>query len=124
MRQLFQKLRVCFNLITERSKISTGVLSSTAGIRHNVATFQHSVPTNPGNSGGPLLNSKGHVVGVHFSGLRESQGIKFGVKMVVTRIFLDSFNVNYIRANDGPELRNEDIMDQAKRYTVQILCHR
>lgn len=42
--------------------------------------IQYSAPTNPGNSGGPLLDAKGNVVGVCVFLLRDSQNLNFAVK--------------------------------------------
>tara|TARA_B100000902_G_scaffold386868_1_gene430072 strand:+ start:100 stop:1392 length:1293 start_codon:yes stop_codon:yes gene_type:complete len=43
---------------------------------------------NPGNSGGPVLNSKGEVIGILKSGLRESEGLNFAISVdTVDRIF-------------------------------------
>jgi S1-C subfamily serine protease len=45
-------------------KLSTGVVSGENGLRDDPASFQTTVPIQLGNSGGPLLNMKGEVVGV------------------------------------------------------------
>lgn len=45
-------------------KLTNGIVSSESGLRGNPANYQISVPIQPGNSGGPLLNMRGEVVGV------------------------------------------------------------
>jgi len=41
--------------------------------------FQVDVPVNPGNSGGPILNKEGQVVGIISSGMREAQNSNFAI---------------------------------------------
>jgi S1-C subfamily serine protease len=55
-------------------KLFTGVISSVNGLRDDPASYHTTVPIQPGNSGGPLLNMNGEVVGVVTSmlGLRDS----------------------------------------------------
>jgi S1-C subfamily serine protease len=45
-------------------KLSIGVISGENGLRDDPESLQTTVPIQPGNSGGPLLNMKGEVVGV------------------------------------------------------------
>jgi S1-C subfamily serine protease len=45
-------------------KLSTGVISGESGLDDDPGSFQTTVPIQPGNSGGPLLNMRGEVVGV------------------------------------------------------------
>ena len=45
-------------------KLSNGIISSLNGYRDDPDSYQISVPIQPGNSGGPLLNMEGAVVGV------------------------------------------------------------
>jgi serine protease Do len=45
-------------------KLTRGEISSMAGIRDNPRYFQISVPVQPGNSGGALVDERGNVVGV------------------------------------------------------------
>lgn len=45
-------------------KLSTGVISGELGLGDDPGSLQTTVPIQPGNSGGPLLNMKGEVVGV------------------------------------------------------------
>ena len=56
-------------------KLFTGVISSVNGLHDDPASYQTTVPIQPGNSGGPLLNMNGEVVGLVTSmlGLRDKE---------------------------------------------------
>ncbi len=45
-------------------KLSDGVISDVNGLDGDPGSYQTTVPIQPGNSGGPLLNMRGEVVGV------------------------------------------------------------
>ena len=55
---------------------------------HSANVIQHEVPTNPGNSGGPLLNEKGLMVGVNSFVRVNSQLINFSVAIEEVEEFL------------------------------------
>ncbi len=111
--------------LSSQPKVTAGVLSSTAGYGHNVSRMQHTAAVNGGNSGGPAFNSSGHVIGVNVSHMKPgyAEDINFSIKMGVTRLFLESLNVPYSTGERQGELRTEEIMSNASRYTVLILCH-
>ena len=80
-----------------QSTVSTGVVSalgralrSTKGrLIENI--IQHTAPLNPGNSGGPLVDSSGKVVGINTAIIAMAQGIGFSIpadtaKWVVSQI--------------------------------------
>ncbi len=52
------------NLLGQEQKYTEGVISSLSGIQGAASFMQITVPVQPGNSGGPLVNEKGQVVGV------------------------------------------------------------
>jgi S1-C subfamily serine protease len=103
-----------------------------AGPGNDARLLQITVPVQPGNSGGPLLDSSGNVVGVIVSGLDamwilESTGslpqnVNFAIKAGVARAFLDGSGVDYRLAGTGETVGAADIGDAAKAYTVFITC--
>lgn len=50
-------------------KVTDGIISSKTGINGDVKTYQISAPIQPGNSGGPLFDDKGNLLGINSSGL-------------------------------------------------------
>jgi S1-C subfamily serine protease len=78
-------------------KLTEGIISSINGFMDDPGSYQVSVPIQPGNSGGPLLNMEGEVVGVVASMLGASNGssepqilpnVSYAIKVGVLRQLL------------------------------------
>ncbi|WP_347159815.1 S1C family serine protease [Pontibacter chitinilyticus] len=57
-----------------------GSLSSTSGFEGDTTAYQISIPLNPGNSGGPLLDDKGNMIGVISGKQAGQEGAAFAIK--------------------------------------------
>lgn len=112
---------------------TVGYVSALAGIGDDTSKTQISAPIQPGNSGGPVLDHYGNVVGVIVSTATSAiiasaggvapQNINFAIKSVIAKNFLDASGIKA----DG-EVQNKkiydfaDLADRAKLSTVKILC--
>ncbi|MGF7216427.1 S1-C subfamily serine protease [Spirosoma lacussanchae] len=66
-----------------------GYLSSGTGFRGDSTAYQVAIGVNPGNSGGPLLDEKGNVIGIISGKQTTSEGVSFAVK---TSYLLETIN--------------------------------
>ena len=57
------------NILGNKPRLSTGRINSLYGIQDDPRLFQISNPLQPGNSGGPLFNHKGELIGIVVSSL-------------------------------------------------------
>lgn len=112
--------------------VTSGQVNATAGLGNDPTVLQFSAPVQPGNSGGPLIDRAGAVVGVVFSKLNVerlarvtgdlAQNVNFAVKPELLRLFLEANRVQYKSAGLGPRLDGVQIADRARNFTVQVLC--
>ena len=69
-----------------------GSISSLTGFNEDSLSIQISIPSNPGNSGGPLLNSKGEIIGMLCAKNNESEGATYAIKSDKLFSLMDSLN--------------------------------
>jgi S1-C subfamily serine protease len=78
---------------TLQNSVSRGIVS---GMRNaaGVTLIQSDAAANPGNSGGPMLDRNGRVVGILTSGYRQQQGLNFAVSIDHARAILEGRETN------------------------------
>jgi S1-C subfamily serine protease len=111
-----------------------GNVTSVVGVGDNTGQFQISAPLQPGNSGGPLVDGSGRVLGVSqlvFGTLKmaQSQGgavpqnVNFAISAAVAVNFLNVKGINpKIDLSPTKKLEPEVLAEAAKRFTVQVFC--
>ncbi len=70
--------------------LSRGIVSSDRPRTFGDQSFiQHDAAVNPGNSGGPLLNGRGEVVGLNTAKVKGTEGISFAIPIEDVRRFVE-----------------------------------
>ena len=72
-----------------------GIISS---MRNEKKIVQTDAAVNPGNSGGPLIDMKGCVVGINTFGYTESEGLNFSIASKVVKRFINKFSEPQLKA--------------------------
>ena len=113
---------------------TTGSVTALAGMRDDNRMLQISAPVQPGNSGGPLLDLSGAVVGVVVAKLNATQvmeqtgdipqNINFALKTDIATDFLKNHGINYVSVPRRKILSVPDVVDVARRVSVRLLCYR
>jgi S1-C subfamily serine protease len=122
-------------LLSSGPTLTTGQVSALSGLGDNPAQYQISAPVQPGNSGGPLLDRQGHVVGVVVSKLNAArvaqrigdipQNVNFAVKGAEAAEFLRRAGTPPAQAESrGPDRSAAEVGETAHRSTVFVRCER
>jgi S1-C subfamily serine protease len=115
-------------------KVTRGEISSLNGIGDDPRAWQISVPVQPGNSGGPLLDENGNVIGVVVSklGLKAAQAtgdipqnVNYAVKSTYALALLEPYLESGTSAPNQSEskLQFEDMVARAQQSIVLILVY-
>ncbi len=113
------------SLLGTSVKLTTGNISSLTGLRNDTTTLQLTAPIQPGNSGGPLLDNTGSVVGIVHAKLAErfsAENVNLAIKANVATMFLDVHEIDYTLDTNRSKKEVVDIADNAKKSIIQIIC--
>jgi serine protease Do len=119
-------------LLASGGNLTTGNITALSGIGDDSRYLQISAPVQPGNSGGPLLDGGGNVVGIVEGKLDATkvanaigdvpQNVNFAIKASVVATFLDSNGIHYASEVSAADRSPADVADNARRFTVQVEC--
>jgi len=119
-------------LLASEANVSTGAVSALAGPRDDRRFMQITAPVQPGNSGGPVLDASGNVVGVVVSKLNAirvaratgdiPQNVNFAIGAGAARAFLDAEGVLYETAPSAKESEPVEVAAAARKFTVLVEC--
>jgi len=118
-------------------KLTRGEISSLAGVQDDPREYQISVPVQPGNSGGAVVDEYGNVVGIVASKLRGSvaeleangivpENVNYAVKSSRARDLLDTISglSNRLKLPHPPKDRKfEDVVQEAEDAMVLVLVN-
>jgi S1-C subfamily serine protease len=65
----------------KEAKYTDGKVSSKTGYNGSLSTFQTSIPVQPGNSGGPVFNNNGELMGLINASVSQTDNVSYAVKL-------------------------------------------
>jgi S1-C subfamily serine protease len=113
--------------------VTRGSVSSLKGIGGDGINMQITAPVQPGNSGGPVVNAAGQVVGVVVAKLDAAavaevyddipQNVNFAIRGEIAKLFLSQNGVDPVIAGAAPAVTPEDLAEIAQGFTRLITCN-
>ncbi len=131
------------NLLSYKGNGTLGIVSGISGVMtgfHPANRFQHTAPTQNGNSGSPIFDFAGNVVGISVTQLVDyqslegfqtiqinpPQNVNFAIKFDVIEAFLKENGITGYATtkSSGRVIDLSEIYKQARKFTVPVLCYK
>jgi S1-C subfamily serine protease len=106
------------NRLGNELKITSGIISSLRGFKDDDKYLQTTAPVDPGNSGGPLIDEFGNIIGLISAKYTPGTNVGYALKLkyLIDENFLKSTTTNKIR------LTTQQIYKKAKNTVCIIKC--
>ena len=105
-------------------KLTTGVISSKTGFQGDVSLYQISAPIQPGNSGGPLFDGNGNLIGIVNAKHQGAENVGYAIKTSYLRNLMESVtSQNLLPTNNsisGQALTGK--VRSVKNFVFMIKC--
>ena len=106
-------------------KLTNGIISSTSGFQGDVSMYQISVPLQPGNSGGPLFDSEGNVIGIVTAKHADAENANYAVKINYLASLITNNHLD-IKLADNNKIKGKSLKKKVKavrNYVFLIECN-
>jgi hypothetical protein len=109
-----------------------GYLSAKSGLKGDTMAYQISISANPGNSGGPVINKNGEVIGILNARQITAEGVVFAIKSKNIYRVVDELkkkdSSQHIKITTHSTLRGMDRVQQVKKiedciYMVKVVLN-
>ncbi len=114
-------------------KVTKGIVSANRGLGDDTGQFQIDAAVQPGNSGGPIYDENGNIVGVVVSQLNKvkfakvtgsmPENVNFGIKTSTVRQFLNASGLTTKWSKRSKPMSTRELAKIAKSQTVMVVCH-
>ncbi|WBV44388.1 S1C family serine protease [Pseudoroseomonas cervicalis] len=121
-----------YDLVSRSLNITEGIVTALAGLRDNPMQFQVNAAIQPGNSGGPVVDDSGLVIGVAVSTLTTTafsqvtgavpQSLNYAIRGQVVESFLLENGVETERAPPGPVTDLRQIAREVSPLVMPVIC--
>ena len=118
--------------LSSSGNFTGGLVSSLQGLRNAAGEIQITAPVQPGNSGGPVMDASGLVIGVVQSKLDAvraaaltgdmPQNVNFAVALDVLADFLEMNQVPFRSSPRGASLDTAQVARMAQQFTYRVEC--
>lgn len=105
-------------------KLTNGIISSRTGYQGDISTYQISAPVQPGNSGGPMFDSKGNVNGIVNASVPGADNVGYAIKISYLKNLIESAGLNVALPNNNT-ISNLSLSEKVKRlknFVFYIEC--
>lgn len=122
-------------LLSDSVKVTTGNVNALAGLRNDTRYIQISTPIQPGNSGGPVVDRAGFLMGITSATLSKqtadeigitAQNVNFAIRASVADLFMQSQSIASQTGDadkDQPTISTADLVDKITPSVFQVLCY-
>ena len=121
------------NMVSDTIKVTKGIVSANKGMGDDSSQFQMDAAVQAGNSGGPIYDENGNIVGVVVQQLNKlkvakvmgslPENVNFGIKASTVRQFLTAAGLPTKWSNRSKRRSTKDLAKIAKNQTVMVVCN-
>lgn len=119
--------------LSDSVKITRGIVSSLSGINNNIGQIQIDAALQPGNSGGPVLNENGELIGIASAGLNKllmakeagyvPENVNFAVASTIVSNILKSQKIKFSQSGIfSSSYSNTELAELGNSSTMQLFC--
>ena len=115
---------MALSIMGKEVKVTDGMISSKTGFDGNITTYQITAPIQAGNSGGPLFDEKGNLIGINSSGIRKdiADNVAYSIKTnyVINLIDILPKSIDLPSNNKLESLSLTEQIKEISKYVVLI----